>query len=369
MLTGGGARAAYQAGVLSYIAERVPSLCFPIITGVSAGAVNATFLGGYRGSLLAAARDLGFAWKRLTVDRVFRADTLSLVVSALRWVAALLTAGAPMVSRVRSLVDTSPLREFLSETLDFEGIDANIAAGRLRALALSATSYSTGQTVTFVHGAPGVSGWERAMRRGVLDRITADHVMASAAVPLVFPAVRIHDHHYGDGAVRQGAPLAPAVHLGADRILAIAVRYVPAGGTPIRSFPGDPPPALVIGHLFHSVFLDSLDADAERLERLNRVLAMLPPGVEPPEGLRPIELLVIRPSRDVGVLAAEYAGTLPTTVRLLLRGLGAHRTRNTDILSYFMFGEPFVSRLIELGYEDAARSWPALSRFLCVPED
>ncbi|MBI4513956.1 MAG: patatin-like phospholipase family protein [Gemmatimonadetes bacterium] len=369
VLTGGGARAAYQVGALAYVAERCPGLSFPILTGVSAGAINATFLAGFRGSLAAASRELGSAWKRLTVDRVFHSDTFSLLLSALRWAMAMVSAGAPVVSRVRSLVDTTPLREFLGETIDLDGIDANITAGRLRALALTTTSYTTGQTVTFVQGAPDVPTWERVMRRGVRDRITVDHVMASAAVPLVFPAVRVDEEYYGDGAVRQGAPLAPAVHLGADRILALAVRYVPPEGRVLRKFVGEPPPAQVMAHLLHSVFLDSLDADAERLDRINELLDRVPADARPPDRLRRIELLVIRPSQDIGAIAMELAETIPANVRLLLRGLGAHRARNADFLSYFMFGEPFVGRLIDLGYEDAARNWPALARFLCVPEE
>ena len=366
VLSGGGARAAYQVGVLHHLAERCPELRFPILTGVSSGAINATYLAAHRGSLAEATAHLRAAWNGLSLDQVFHTDVFSLTTTAARWVVALGSAGTPVVSNVRGLVDTAPLGTFLSRAIDLAGIEENLAASRLRALALTATSYATGEAVTFVQGQPGVPTWRRAMRRGVRAQITIDHLMASSAIPLVFPAVRIDGDYYGDGALRQTAPLSPAIHLGADRLLAIAVEQSPAQ-TPSADVGGDyPPPARVIGLLFHSIFLDRLDADVERLERINALIDALPPGRTPPDGLRKVECRVIRPSRNVGRMAAQVAHHLPRAVRLLLRGVGAHRTENAGLVSYLMFEQPFLNQLMGLGYEDAAAQWPALARFLGV---
>lgn len=357
VLSGGGARSAYQVGVLQFVAERLPDFRFPILTGVSAGAINATFLAAHRGTFLEATRELRTAWGGLSSDRVFHLHLGPLTAAGIRWIAA----GSPGRKTMRSLVDTSPLRRFLHETIRLEGIDSNIAAGRLRALGLSSMSYSTGETITFVHAAAGIPPWERAMRRGVLERITVDHVMASSALPLIFPAVRVGDQYFGDGAVRQGAPLAPAIHLGADRILAIANRYPHPwengqnGAVPL--------PAQIIGHLFHSVFLDSLDADAERLETVNRLLAR---DSSAPADLRPIRFLVVRPSQDVGKLAVAYREMLPRPMRMLLRSLGAYRARDANFLSYLIFAEPFLTRLMDLGYDDARQQWPEIEKFLAA---
>ncbi len=365
VLSGGGARAAYQVGVLAQIAERIPEIRFPILTGVSSGAINAAFLAGHRGPWTEGTRMLREAWSGLTVDRVFHSDVVSLTYSAARWVLALGSAGTPVVSSVRGLVNTEPLRAYLTKTMEIEGIDERLATGELRALALSVTSYSTGVTVTFVHGQRGIPTWERAMRRGVNARITIDHLMASCSIPLLFPAIRIGNDFYGDGALRPSARPSPAVHLGADRVLAIAVERSP-GPEPAAEteVPGYPPPARVIALMFHSLFLDRLDADAERLERINELIDSLPPGARTPERLRKIELLLVRPSRSVGRMAAQLGKSLPRPVRLLLRGLGAHRTENAGLASYLMFGQPFANQLMDLGYEDAARQWPALARFL-----
>ena len=200
------------------------------------------------------------------------------------------------------------------------------------------------------------------MRQGVLDRITIDHVMASAAIPLIFPAAMVNGEYYGDGAMRQGAPLAPAVHLGAKKILAVSVRFIPPDER--RRMPGYPPPAKIIGLLFNSLFLDSIDGDTERLERINRMISMYPSDAPLPEELKPLRLYVLRPSRDIGGIASQYISKLPPALKLLSRGLGAHRLRNADFVSYLLFTEEFPSRLIDLGYDDAAREGARLKEFL-----
>lgn len=364
VLSGGGARAAYQVGMLRYIAERRPGESFSVLTGVSAGAINAAFLAAHRGGLTEAVRDLTRVWTELTVDRVMHLSLFPLVAAAPQWLARLLSRGHAESLPFRSVADTQPLRDVLSRVIDFSGIDSNVEAGRLRALALSSLNYATGETVTFVHGTRDVCGWERVMRRGVMDRITLDHVMASSAIPLVFPAVRVGAHYYGDGAIRQSAPLGPAIHLGAERILAIAVRHpVPAAvrESEVVSYPS---PADVMAQLFHSVFLDSLDSDAERVRLIDRMLEVLPQETKASLGLKPIRLLMLHPSEDVGKMAVAYRKLLPRRLRLLMRLLGAYRANDAGLLSYLIFEEPYVRRLMDLGYEDARRRWGEIDEFL-----
>src|SRR5216110_2855482 len=367
VLAGGGARAAYEVGVLSAIAERAPGLEFPILTGVSAGAINAVYLAAHAETLSAACGALRDHWSHLVVDRVYRIQPWHLGRALLRGVAGPLLGARGEAAVVRGLMDMSPLRESLAARLDFGGIDANIASGRLHAVALSATSYASGQTVTFVHGASGVPTWRRALRYAVRARLTLDHVMASAALPILFPAVRLGDAFYGDGSVRQTAPLAPAIHLGARAIVAVTQRNDPQQLHPPAPGPSAAPayPALaeVIGLLLHAIFLDALEADAERLERVNRVVTALPEA-QRPDGLRPVRLLMLRPSRDLGALAAGCGVKLPPLVRWLVRGMGGQRATAVDFLSYLLFDPAYTNALIELGYDDVRAQWPRIERFL-----
>jgi NTE family protein len=328
VLSGGGARGAYQAGILAGIADQLGGeFPFPVITGVSAGGINATSLASAQSSFRQATRDMVAAWLRLTVEKVFSTKFESLSGSFLRWAWMLLSGGKTPGFDVRGILDTKPLYAHLSQILKLDGIEANLASGRLRALALSATSYSTGMVNTFVDGVNGIPIWERARRRGVRTHITLDHVMASAALPLIFPAIRVGNDYFGDGAIRQASPLSPAVHLGADKILAVSVRF----GTPAPESPGSyPPPARILGMLMHGVFIDALENDAERLERINRTLALIPKDTPHPDGLRPIDLLVLRPSRDLGDLSSGMAQYLPRPLRILTRGLGASTDAPAD---------------------------------------
>ncbi len=360
MLSGGGARAAYQVGLLCRIAERKPDLAAPIITGVSAGAINAAFLAGRRGRFLDATRDLAAAWAGLTTETMFHPDVRTVSYSAVRWLLSLGSGPRLTLPSGGGLLDTGALRKFLERVIDLPGLAANIASGRLRALGLTAMSYATGESITFVQGAPDIPMWDRSMRRGVRASIGIDHVMASAALPLVFPAAKVDGRYFGDGAVRNGHPLSPAIHLGATHILAVAVSNPRAADSAPEPAPA---PAQILGHLLDSIFIDSLSADAEQIRRVNRFLDVLPPAISPPEDLRPIQLAMIRPSMDLGALAAEHSERMPKPLRVMLRGLGAHRELNADFLSYLMFEEPFVSRLIDLGREDAEAQWPILERF------
>jgi NTE family protein len=276
--------------------------------------------------------------------------------TAVRWGFRLMSGGATGPSNVRGFLDTAPLRDLLEEVLvpvngRISGIEYNLARGTLKAVALIATSYSTGQTVSFVQGR-NVTPWIRPQRRTVLTELTVEHVMASAALPMFFPAVRVGDMWYGDGGVRLAAPLSPALHLGANRILAISTRY---DRTQVESdapnVVGYPPPARVLGVLLNAVFLDLVDQDAVRLERLNHLLEELPPDKR--EGMRPVDLLVVRPSRDLGRLAAEFEPQLPKAFRFMTRGLGTRETKSPDLLSMLMFQPDYIARLIEIGEADA----------------
>ena len=366
VLAGGGARAAYEVGVLSAIAERAPALEFPIVTGVSAGAINAVYLAAHAESLPGAVAALRDHWSHLVVDRVYRIEPWRMVRALLRGVAGTLLGTRGGAAVVRGLLDMSPLRESLAARLDFTGIDAKIAAGRLRAVALSTTSYASGETVTFVHGTPDTPMWRRAMRSAVRARLTLDHVLASAALPILFPAVRLGESFYGDGSVRQTAPLAPAIHLGAQAILAVTQRSEPERAASPASAPRDYPTlAEVIGLLLHAIFLDALEADAERIDRINQTLARVPAGAAP-DGLRPIRLLMLRPSRSLGALAATCGAELPAAVRWAVRGMGGQGATAVDFLSYLLFDPAYTTALIELGYADGRAQWPRIEQFLAA---
>ena len=358
VLTGGGARAAYQIGFLRCLARNLPTERFDVITGVSAGAINAAFLASHPGPLTDAVDELSGIWSGLSPERIFRVGGVSLAGSVARWVLRLLSGGGPVRPKTKGLLDTAPLRELMEDSLrpvdgEIPGIADNVSRGRLSAVALTTLDYATGQTVTWVQGRE-IAGWERPYRIGVNCRLTVDHVMASAALPLMFPAVNLRGSWCGDGGVRMLTPLAPAIHLGADRILAISTRYARTREEADRpAISAYPPPAQIAGTLLNAIFLDSVDHDASRLERINRLLDKLPP--EQWERLRPIRLLVLRPSVDLGRLAADHEADLPPAFRFMTRGLGTRETASPDFLSLLMFQADYLKRLIDIGEQDAER--------------
>lgn len=366
VLTGGGARGAYQVGVLRYLARRWPEMNFPIITGVSAGAINAAHLAQAHGTFPQAVAELCALWCELTPDRIFRVDVTALLANMGRW-GLQLAGGGMRESRVRGLVDTAPLWELLTEALapvddELTGIDYNLARGTLRAVALGTTNYGTGQTVIWVQGR-NLQTWERPSRRAIEARLTVEHVMASSALPLFFPAVKIGDAWHGDGGIRLTAPLSPALHLGAHKILAISTHYERTQGEADRpAVVGYPPPAQVLGVLLDAIFLDVVDQDVMRMQRMNELLRRLPEKKR--DGMRVVELITFRPSRDLGALSREYEPRLPRAFRLLTRGLGTRETASPDVLSMMMFQDDYVRRLMDLGEEDAEARADDLQAFV-----
>jgi len=359
VMSGGGARAAYQVGLLQVLAKHRPELALDILTGVSAGAINAAHLAGHPGSFAEATDALGGLWLGLSPDRVFRTDWFSLFKTVVRSGMQLASGGRRISGRPRGMVDTEPLRRFLYRALSaepaggvFSGIGENLARGKLRAVAVTTSSYSAGTSVTWVEGQQ-IAPWRRSHRVGVRCRLTVEHVMASTSLPLFFPSVVLGDEWHGDGGIRLSAPLSPAVHLGARRILAISTRHQ-AGSGPATNSPmidGYPPPAQIAGSLINALFLDLIDADALRLERVNELLARIPDDRR--DGLQPIELLLVRPSKDLGALANAHEPRLPRGFRFLTRGLGTRETRSNDFLSLVMFQPDYLQELIELGRADA----------------
>jgi len=355
VLSGGGARGAYQTGVLRCLGHHFPNLRFPIITGVSAGAINAAFYAAHSGALAEATRGLCEVWGRLRVEDIFRVDTPSLARHFTGWAAHLAAGNFSIAPAVRGLVDSQPLYGTIQRattTIDGEiiGIERNLEQGWLKALALTGLNYTTGQTVTWVQ-ARDFNHWHQPRHRSLAARITVDHVMASASLPLFFPAVRLGDAWYGDGGVRLSTPLVPALRLGATRILAVSPHYEPNYEEAARrKTEGYPPPAQIINHLADAIFLDVLDEDVRRLEGLNRLLLKLPP--EERGNLRHVDIRLIRPSQDLGALANAYEPRLPKGFRYLTRSLGTKETETSDFLSMVMFQEDYLQRLIELGEAD-----------------
>lgn len=372
VLTGGGARAAYQVGAIRALAricapERTP---FPIFVGMSAGAINAAALAAGACDFRGAATRLGRVWRALTPDRIYRTDGLKLATIGARWIRDLTTSGLFGENTINYLLDTAPLRRLIETTTSLERVPAHVQSGVLRGLAISATDYGTGTGVTFFDGDSRIQPWARSLRLGVRETIRLDHVMASAAIPLFFPPVRIGDAFFGDGCIRMLAPVSPAIHLGADRVIAIGVRHKrsPAEtmtrqlATRSRSLPL----AEIIGALMNALFLDSLELDAERLARINQMLGEIPPASQASLPFHVIPLLILRPSRDLGDLAEDVHVRLPGALRYLLQGLGS-KTRGKDLLSYLAFEPVFIRRLMRLGFRDTMARRIEVGAFLRAP--
>jgi NTE family protein len=362
VMSGGGARAAYQVGALRALCELLHEPApFQVLAGTSAGAINSTALAVHGDDFRAGVANLIETWRSLSPEKVYRTDLASLASIGGRWVRQLSVGGLFGAATVNALLDTSPLRKLLEQTLDTDRIRSHVWSGHLRGVAVTATSYGTGTALSFFEGAANIKPWVRSTRIGVHGRLTVSHVMASSAIPMFFPPVEIDGAWYGDGCVRLSDPLSPAVHLGAERLVAIGIRYA---RTPQETddlnralqMHKSKPPAVseISGVMLNAIFLDSLDADAERLERINAMLSLVPQDMRSRmrNPLRTIPLLVLRPSRDLGGLATEQYNSFPRALRHLLKGIGATGDSGWDLVSYLAFEPAYIERLMDLGYED-----------------
>lgn len=372
ILSGGGARAAYQIGVLLAIARLLPrhaSNPFPIICGTSAGAVNAAFLAAHGRRFQEGVRRLTAVWKNFHAHQVYRCDPFGVFTNAARWLGALAGGGLSRRGPV-SLLDNSPLAGLLERSFSGDEIQLSLEAGALRALSITASGYSSGQSVTFYQGVDSLVPWKRARRVGCPTRITTQHLLASSAIPFIFPPVRINREYFGDGSMRQLAPISPALHLGADRILVVGASK-PRVGEPERTREADSPPlAQIAGHVLNSIFLDSLEVDLERLQRINRTLELIPQVARDGSqlGLCHVDVLVVVPSEPLEKIAASHARALPRTIRFLLRGIGATGRKGSNLVSYLLFERPFCRAVIALGYRDTYRRKQEIMDFLALPK-
>ena len=383
LLTGGGARAAYQVGVLQALSElrrqRQPTQRaspFSIITGTSAGAINAAALACGADDFDLTVERVASVWSNFEAGQVYEADLLSVLRSGARWMS-LLSLGWLIARwrriKPRSLLDNSPLEQLLQRMVPLERLPQLIAQGHLRALAVTASSYSSGHHVTFFEGIEELQPWVRSQRLAVRDHITHTHLLASSAIPFVFPAQPLDinggTEYFGDGSMRQTAPVAPAIHLGADRILVVgAGRMSEPRDTLTRAAPTTYPSlAQIAGHAMSSIFLDALAVDIERIRRINQTLNLIPREARQASALKPVELLVISPSERLDQLAAQHAGALPHAVRSLLSGLGASPSqadvKGGALTSYLLFEAVYTRELMKLGREDTLRQEDEVCRF------
>lgn len=360
ILTGGGARAAYQVGFLLAVAKLSTNRRhnpFPILCGTSAGAINAAGIACLADNFGKATSILAGVWRNMHASHIYRADTLGIGLSGARWMS-LLALGWLIRNPPRSLLDNAPLRELLNRHLDFKGIDRSIARGALHAVSISASGYESGESISFFQAHPSAQPWRRVQRLGIRAEIGVDHLLASSAIPFIFPATRIHREFFGDGSMRQLAPISPAIHLGADRVVVVGAsrknEHLDRQRVDVH-----PSLAQIAGHALSSIFLDGLAVDIERMQRINHTLAAIPPEIREHSSipLRPIKTLIIAPSERLDRIAAEHASALPWGVKALLSGIGAMNRHGGALTSYLLFEKPFTRALIDLGYADTmARS-------------
>jgi len=370
VLSGGGARGAYQVGVLKAIgelaAENQLQNPFGIFCGVSAGAINAAFMASNCHDFYRGTQKMVDLWASLTSDQVFKTDMVSMGKTGLRMMGELSSFGGfGSPSDGRALLNTEPLFHLIEKNLDLNQIRENLDSQSLKALAITALDYQTSETITFVQGSPDLPSWTKTRRRSERTVIEAQHVLASSSIPLLFPSTQVGDRHFGDGCVRNLAPLGPALYLGAQELLVIGVRMpTEVASTPIPGMTSKVPSiAKVANVILNSVLLDGIEIDVERLKRINEFLRRVPVQHQANLNFRPVNALFISPSRDIGKIAAQMSSQLPRVIRYLLKGLGP-LSEASEIISYLLFEKDFMMSLIEMGYEDALAQKKDILRFL-----
>jgi len=369
VLGGGGARAAYQVGALRAIVRilgrrgRIP---FPVLCGTSAGAINAVALAINADDFRRGVARLLRWWRRISVAEIYRSDFATLSRHSAQFLASFLTGSRPP-SGVAAFLDNAPLAGLLSREFDFSRLSGHIARGDLHALSINATSFSTGHAVSFFEGSPGLPGWQRTRRSGQPARLTPDHLLASTAIPFMFPAGRIDDDYYMDGSVRQLAPLSAPLNLGARRVLVLAVgQFSGQRPTATSGPPTYPSFAQAAGHALSTIFLDNLAADLERMTQVNRLVDLVEPAALRASGLSVghVEAMVLAPSKDLGAVALRYAERLPSSVGTLLRALGSTQGTGANLTSYLLFDRDFCRALLALGYADTMARREELADFM-----
>jgi NTE family protein len=369
VLTGGGARAAYQVGVLRAISDitQFKKNPFRVISGYSAGAINGTWLAGRTESFDQATEMMWQEWAAITTDKIFNTEMPNVLSIALRWLKDRSMGGMQSRHQINYLLDTAPLHEFIKTRIDFKKLDEHVRSGELHGISVTAANYHTGHSVTFYSGHPEIKNWESLNRISVREELCAEHVMASSAIPIFFPPVKVKNSHYGDGMIRLNAPLSAAVKMGADRLLVIGIRG-PSALSNQQPRNGNVSLGEIAGTILNGLFFDSLDADLARMERINRTISVMSPTelLHQRDHLRYVPVLSLKPSEEIGDVPQCELARLPSTLRFLLKGIGLGEHHGLDLLSYLSFEPHYIQSLLRLGFEDTMAKKDQILDFFSV---